>query len=215
MVNTRMARIKVYLIISALVLFLAADTVKADSENSRECQVKAAFLYNFINFVDWPKEKQVDSNEPITVGIIGYEDFIKAFEPIKNKKIKNRSISIKYFAGYEKLKRSKDADDHQWNQKMEVLKTCHVLVFCTCNSERIENSSQIIKALKDSPVLTVGETKGFLESGGVINFLMEDEKVRFEINNAAAKQAKLNIRSKLLRLAKRVIEEDGAKGAKD
>jgi len=209
-------RIRAYnLIVLALVLFMAAIAPKAqaDSTTSREYLVKAAFLYKFINFVDWPKEKLVDSNEPITVGIIGYEDIIKAFEPIKNKKIKNRSISIKYFAGYEKLKRSKNADDHQWNQKMEVLKTCHVLLFCTCNSERIENSSQIIKALEGSPVLTVGEADDFLESGGIINFLMEDKKVSFEINNTAASQAKLKIRSKLLRLAKRVIEKETSNGA--
>jgi len=196
------------LAVLALTLLVApiVPKARAESTSSREYQIKAAFLYNFIKFVDWPEEKMADSNEPITIGIIGSEDFIKAFEPIIHKKVKNRSISIKYFKGYEKLERTQE-DDRQWNQKMEALKTCHVLMFCSCDSVRIKDLSQIIKALKGSPVLTVGETDGFLEFGGIINFLMEDKKVRFEINNAAAKEAKLKIRSKLLRLAKRVIPE--------
>lgn len=63
--------------------------------------------------------------------------------------------------------------------------------------------------------MTVGETDGFLESGGIVNFLMEDERVRFEINNTAARQAKLKIRSKLLRLAKRVIGDQASNGTKN
>ena len=195
-------------VVLALVLFLVLNTPKAraDSAESKEYQIKAAFIYNFIKFVDWPEEKMADSNEPITIGIIGSKDFIKAFEPVVKKKIKNRNISIKYFEGYEKLDRTQE-DDRQWNQKMEALKTCHVLMFCSYYSVRIKDLSQIIKALKGSPVLTVGETAGFLESGGIINFLVEDKKVRFEINVTAAKKSKLKISSQLLRLAKRVVEE--------
>jgi hypothetical protein len=205
-------KIRVYSLI-VLILALFGTPIPAgaesDSASGREYQIKAAFIYNFIKFVDWPKEKMADSNEPIIIGIIGSKNFIKAFEPIIHKKIKNRNISIKYFKGYEKLKKSQESqeDERQWNQKMESLKTCHVLMFCICYSVRIKDTSQIIKALKGSPVLTVGETAGFLEPGGIINFLMEDKKVRFEINVTAAKKNKLRISSKLLRLAKRVVEE--------
>jgi hypothetical protein len=203
-------RIKAYIfVVIALVLLVLpiVPKARADSAKSKEYQIKAAFIYNFIKFVDWPEEKMADSNEPITIGIIGSEDFVNAFEPVIHKKVKNRNISIKYFEGYEKLKRAREEDERKWNQKMEALKTCHVLMFCICDSVRLENSSQIIKALKGSPVLTVGETAGFLESGGIINFLMEDKKVRFEINVTAAKKSKLKISSKLLRLAKRVVKE--------
>jgi len=200
---------KVYILVILILLavLFATPAMAAGSEQNRKQQIKAAFLYNFIKFIDWPEEKMADSNEPITIGIIGSEDFINAFEPVKHKKIKDRNISVKYFAGFEKLGKSEKANDPQWNQKIKTLKTCHVLFICTCDSVRIDNSTKIIKALKDSPVLTVGETDDFLESGGIINFLMEDKKVRFEINNTAAKQAKLKISSKLLRLAKRVVDE--------
>jgi len=76
-----------------------------------------------------------------------------------------------------------------------------------CRSEK-EQLGKIINIVKDHNVLTVGDMNDFLESGGIINFVIDDQKVRFEINNNAAKQEKLNIRSKLLRLAKKVIEEE-------
>ena len=187
-------------------LFIA-PAMAADSKQNREQQIKAAFLYNFIKFIDWPEEKMADSNEPITIGIIGSEGFMNAFEPAKHKKIKDRNISLKYFTRFEKLGKSEKTDDPQWNQKIKKLKSCHVLFICTCDTVHIKHSAKIIKALKDSPVLTVGEMDDFLESGGIINFLLEDKKVRFEINNTAAKQAKLKISSKLLRLARRVVEK--------
>ncbi len=199
----------------ALLTGHAAGEGGGEAAPGREYQIKAAFIYNFIKFVDWPEEKMADSNEPITIGVIGSEDFIKAFEPVIHKKIKNRNISIKYFEGYEKIERSQEDDDRQWDQKIEALKTCHVLMFCSCYSVRIKDLSQIVKTLKGSPVLTVGETAGFLESGGIINFLMEDKKVRFEINVTAAKKSKLKISSKLLRLAKRVVEEKSPQQEKD
>jgi len=198
----------------ALVTVSTAKPVWAGSGFAEEREVKAAFLYNFTKFVEWPAEKMGDANEPVVVGLIGSKDFVKALEPIIQKKINNRNITLKYFASYEKLKKPQEADEEQWNQKIETLKSCHLLMFCGDDSVGIEAAGEIIKALRDSPVLTVGEEDDFLESGGMINFLMEDKKVRFEISAVAAKKGKLKISSQLLRLAKKVIEEDGAKGAK-
>jgi len=205
------------LILSALALITLCTmtSIEAGSASAQEPEVKAAFLYNFMKFVEWPAEKVGDANDPMVIGLIGSKDFVKAIEPIVQKKINNKNITLKYFAGYEKLKKPQEADGGQWNQKIEVLKSCHLLMFCSDDSVRVEAAGEIIKALRDSPVLTVGEVDDFLESGGMINFLMEDKKVRFEISAVAAKRSKLNISSQLLRLAKRVIEEDEAEGAKD
>jgi ribosomal protein L14E/L6E/L27E len=202
---------KVYILLVLILLaaLFATPSVAADSEPSQERQVKAAFVYNFINFVDWPKEKMPDSNEPIIIGIVGDKDFVKYFDPVKDKQIKNKNIAVKYFDGFPKTKKSKEKDNSQWNQKIEALKKCHILMFSTCDSEEIfENPGRIIKALEGSSVLTVGDTAGFLEAGGIINLLVEDEKVRFEINLDLAKHNNLKIRAKLLKLAKRVIEEE-------
>ena len=185
----------------------AVLSAKAGDALDREYQVKAAFVYNFVKFVDWPREKMADSNEPIVIGIIGSRDFIKAFDPVKHKKIKNRRISIKYFEGYEKLRKSQTGDNRQWKQKMKALKACHVLLLCSCYDVRVDNSREIAEELRSLPILTVGETRNFLESGGIVNFLTEDKKVRFEINAAAAERSELRVSSQLLRLAKRVIKK--------
>ncbi len=200
-------KIKVYIfVVVAVPLCVARGAAKAqpDSTSNREYQIKAAFLYNFIKFVDWPKEKIADSNEPITVGIIGKDPFGKAFEPIMNKKVKNRKVVIKRFSSFEELKKSGQNRDAEAQRQIKALRKCHLVFICSSEEKKHKD---IINLVKDHHVLTVGDTKDFLESGGIINFLTEEKKVRFEINIAAAKQSKLKIRSQLLRLAKRVVEE--------
>lgn len=200
------------MIATLVLLSVSAAPVPADSDVSREDRIKAAFVYNFMNFMDWPKERIVDANQPIIIGVIGSSDFAEVLKPIEQKKVKDRRISVQYFPGYEKLGKSDGPGDRRREQKIEKLKVCHVLLLCTWDNGPIENSGAIVKALANSPVLTVGEIDGFLASGGIINFLMKDEKVRFEINNRAARRAGLMIRSKLLRLAERVIEEEASDG---
>jgi len=208
---------RIYNLALTILVLMAASTAPpalAKDTPHQTQQLKAAFVYNFIKFVEWPDEKNMDSDKPITIGIIGSRDSVQAFDPIKHKKAKGRDISIKYFTDYKRLAKSPESDDPIWQQTIAALKTCDVLLLCKCNDAHIGDPTEIIKALGSSSVLTVGETPGFLESGGMINFLMEGNKVRFEINLVAAKQAKLRIRSQLLRLAQRVISEKPANGAK-
>jgi len=195
------------LVVLALASFAAplASQAQDDSVQSREYKIKAAFIYNFIKFVDWPKEKMADANEPIIIGIIGKDPFGKGFDPVKNKPVKDRNLVIKRFVGFKELEKSADKNEAEFDKKVESLRKCHVLFICSSEKENLE---EIIKLLKGSHVLTVADSEGFLESGGIINFLMEEEKVRFEINITAAEQAKLKIRSQLLRLAKRVVNKN-------
>ncbi len=190
-----------------------APKARADSAASLEYQVKAAFIYNFIKFVDWPKEKVADPNAPLTIGIIGKDPFEDAFEPLQEKETKDRKVIIQRFEGFVRnwkspAKKKKD----QPHPKSQDIQKCHLLFICPSESERI---ADIIASVKDHSVLTVADTQGFLEAGGIINFVMEEQKVRFEINVTTAKQAKLQIRSQLLRLAKRVIEEKDAEENKN
>ena len=186
----------------SLVLFVTAFTpqAQADPTASREYQVKAAFLYNFMNFVDWPEEKLSDNNEPITIGIIGNNPFGDAFKPIQDKLVKGKKVVIQQFQGLEELKKS--SEEHP---QIEAIRKCHLLFVCQSEKGSLK---KIIDLIKDYSVLTVGDMEGFLESGGIINFVMEENKVRFEIDIAAARRAKLKIRSQLLRLAKRVVGQD-------
>ena len=201
------------MVVLALALLVAplASQGRAESAQSREYQIKAAFLYNFIKFVDWPEEKMADSNEPIIIGIIGKSPFGNAFEPLKAKKIKGRSVVVKRFKGFEKLKKSSGKNETELGRKIEALRKCHLLFICS--SEK-KNLKEIINSVKDHSVLTIDGMEGFLEAGGIIKFLVEEKKIHFEINVTASKRAKLKIRSQLLRLAKKVVKEKPSKEAK-
>jgi hypothetical protein len=195
-----------FFVVLMLTLFAAPTAIKAQTESAQnlEYQIKAAFLYNFIKFVDWPEEKTADSNEPIIIGIIGKDPFGSAFDPIKDDIVKDKKVVIKRFTGLEELKNSGEEDKSKLHPQVEIIKKCHLLFIC--NSEN-KSLKETINLVQDHSVLTVADTQGFLESGGIINFVMEEKKVRFEINITAAKRAKLKIRSQLLKLAKRTIEE--------
>ena len=192
---------KVY-ILAALFLTLPvisiAPQARADSAQSREYQIKAAFLCNFVKFVDWPAEKLADANQPITIGIIGKDPFGKAFESGGGK------VVVERFESFEELEKTAEKDKAAWDQKLADLRKCHLLFIC--DSEK-SSFKEIVDSLKNHSVLTVADTESFLDAGGVINLLVEEQKVRFEVNASAAKQQNLQIRSKLLRLAKRVVEE--------
>jgi hypothetical protein len=199
-------KIRAYsLIVLALVLSVTvfAPRGQAETTTSREYQVKAAFLYNFTMFTDWPKEKIADGNDPIVIGIIGDDPFDDAFEPVKNKKVKGKDVVIKRFKELEELKKSGEKDESQPHPQIETLKKCHVLFICSSEKKRL---GEIIDLVQDNNVLTVSDIEGFIEAGGIINFVMEEKKVNFEINNISAEKAGLKISSKLLRLAKRVIK---------
>lgn len=190
--------IKAHILIVTVLTLLVVPTVpqaRADTTSSREYQVKAAFLFSFINFVDWPKEKLTEGNNQINIGIIGNDPFGKAFEPIKDKQVKGKDVVIKRFKAFKELNQS--------SEEIEAIRKCHLLYICPSEKDEFR---KIINLVMKHNILTVGDTKSFLESGGIINFLMEDKKVRFEINNTVAEQTELKIRSKLLRLAKRVIQ---------
>ncbi|MDD5134719.1 MAG: YfiR family protein [Phycisphaerae bacterium] len=195
-------KIRIYILMVAMLVLLAGTgtQVQADSAASKEYQVKAAFLYNFIMFVEWPHGKITDGNEPLIIGIIGKDPFEGAFEPIKDKLINGRKVVIKRFEGLEKLRKS----EAEMNRAIEEVRKSQLLFICRSEEKVI---AQIVDLIKGANVLTIGDMPKFLESGGgIINFVMEEEKVRFEINGVAAEAAGLKIRSQLLRLAKRVIE---------
>ena len=157
-----------------------STTVRAQS--SSEYQVKAAFLYNFAKFVDWPGDAFGNSNAPLVVGVIGDDPFGGALDQaINGKTINGRPLVVR------RLRLGQD------------LRSCHILFISSSERQRLP---QIIQSLRGASVLTVGDMGQFNQQGGIINFILEANKVRFEINSRAADQARLKISSKLLSLAK-------------
>jgi len=210
MAGAKKTTIRVYsLILFGPVLLSLAPVCYAQNgqDSTREYKIKAAFLYNFIQFVDWPKEKEEpdDHNEPITIGILGRDPFQDAFESLKDKSIKGRMVVTKRFKSHTELTESDRNDDNRIHPDIEAIRKCHLLFVCASEKEYVGN---IINSIKAHSVLTVADMEGFLQAGGIINLTMEKNKFYFEINVANAKRANLEMRSKLLRLARKVVDRD-------
>jgi hypothetical protein len=179
----------------------------AQSTFTHEYRIKAAFLYEFANFIDgWKfqqKESDEKANSPVFLGVIGDDPFKDAFKPLKAKKIRGRKVVIKYFKGLSHL--NSEGKKVKLHPDIKTIKKCDLIFVCSSEKQYI---GDILGPIRNQRILTVGDTQGFLEKGIIVNFIIEKRKVRFEINTAGAYRAKLKIRSKLLRLAKRVITAD-------
>jgi hypothetical protein len=167
----------------SLALLPAVDG-SAQEQPPLEYQVKAAFLFNFAKFVEWPPAAFADAKSPIVIGILGDNPFGEDLaKTVRDKTVNNRPITIK-----KEFRSLADATN------------CHILFISTSEKQRLP---EIFKGLREASVLTVGETDGFTEAGGMINFVAEGKKIRFQIKDATAKGAGLKISSKLLSLASR------------
>ena len=171
------------LLVAIVALMAIISIAQARSDSSvDEYEIKAAFLFNFANFVEWPSKTPANDNSTFIIGICGDNPFGDSLnKTVSGKTVNGRKIEIKYF------KSSRD------------LKPCHILFVSTSEDNHL---AKISNAAKDWHMLTVGETSNFTRNGGIIGFLVEDKKIKFEINTANAKKAELKISSKLLKLAK-------------
>ncbi|HZR17832.1 MAG TPA: YfiR family protein [Verrucomicrobiae bacterium] len=154
----------------------------AEQLSAQEYAVKAAYLFNFVKFVEWPPTAFSSPEEPFVIGVMGESPFGDVLERvIHNKKLNDHPLVLRQY---------KRGDD---------LKGCH-LVFVS-RSEK-DHFDEIAQALKGGAVLLVGEEESFLSRGGMINFFVESDTVKFSINLPAAEGAGLKISSKLLNVAR-------------
>lgn len=153
-------------------------------QEAPEYDVKAAFLYNFTKFVEWPASAFTDEHSSLKICVVGKDPFGKSLEAVVREEVAGRKLTV-----WQKESMSNPAG-------------CQILFISRSEGERL---TEILSAVRGLPVLTVSDTQGFLEQGGIINFILEGSKVRFEINQESAARAGLKISSKLLRLATRVV----------
>lgn len=146
-----------------------------------EYQVKAAYLYNFAKFVDWPAGAFASAASPISICILGEDSFGGALhEVVRDKTAGGRLLVVRTIP------------------ELSSARGCHVLFI---SAVEWKTNRPALGRLAGGAVLTVGETPGFSSSGGIVSFKLEGRRVRFEINVDAARQAQLQISSKLLSLA--------------
>jgi hypothetical protein len=167
------------------VVTLVLSRMPAQSTLAGEYQVKAAFLYNFAKFVEWPPGSFANGTTPLRICVLGQDPFGEALHNVADDKLVNgRKLVVDAVA---------DA---------AAARSCHILFIAASKKAEMK---QILENLRGADVLTVGDTKGFTKLGGMINFVLEDNRVRFEVNKAAAEQTGLKISSKLLSIAAQVI----------
>jgi hypothetical protein len=167
-----------------------AHRISAQANPSSEYQVKAAFLFHFSQFVDWPPEAFQGAGSPLTYCTVGGDPFRGALDSsLSGKTIEGRTVRVMHF---------KEATE---------ARGCQILFLGAADRSFVSGT---LTSLNRSPVLTVGESAQFAQEGGMIGFLLEDNKVRFDINLEAAEDAKLKISARLLALARTVI--GGPKG---
>lgn len=174
----------------ALVLGLAILPLRpghpSPQDPPREYEVKAAFLFNFLKFVEWPEQPPESRSDRIVVGILGTNPFGEAIRALEGKVVRKRTVSVRSVAA------AGDAAG------------CD-LVFVPRAEARFE--ANIIARLGRQPCLLVGESGGFARRGGMIGFYVEENRVRFEINPEATRAAGLTPSSQLLGLARIVTPE--------
>jgi hypothetical protein len=170
------------IILLALGAALAAPRPSFAQNGTTEYQIKAAFLYNFFKFVEWPT-----AGNSMTIGVLGKDPFGDDLaDELHGKTINDKPLILKHPA------------------TLQEATTCDVLFISTSEKVRM---AVILDALRGHAVLTVSDSPRFIQHGGMIGFSLEDNRVRFSINHEATDAAHLTVSSQLLKLAKAVIEK--------
>jgi hypothetical protein len=162
---------------------------RAQEVQLSESDLKAAFLFQFAKFVDWPAGAFAGEDSPIEIGILGDDDFAAALQALlQGKKAHGRSFQVARVSTQAQARK------------------CHMLFFRESETRKL---GPMLDGLRQLPILTVGESADFIAQGGMMNFFIDDKQLRFEIGPSPVQAARLTVSSQLMRLAK--IRKGGAK----
>lgn len=155
-------------------------TSNVTDDSLRGSLVKVAFLFNFARFTDWPARAFQAPMTPLRFCVLGEDPFGAPFDAIANKEVRGRPVTVDRVAAAGDAAR------------------CHVLYVSGSENRRL---AEILESVRGRPVLTVAEMADFAKSGGIINLKTVDNRIRFEVNLTAARQAGLRFSSRFLNLA--------------
>jgi hypothetical protein len=185
---------RLIIIVSCFLLLGVALTETAPpSKATNEYKIKTALIYNFLKFTEWPDESKT---KKLTLGLLSEDEKVyKHLKTLEGKLVKSRPITVMRLKEKDLL-----TPDSRSSKRIDVL-------YVPKSKKKIDFKKLLAKQ-RGKPVLTIGEKTGFLEAGGIINFMKEDNRIHFEINLDAARTAKLQLKTSLLKLAKRVIKKE-------
>ncbi len=156
------------------------------ADDHKEYLVKAAFIYNFVKFVEWPGAKAISQQPRIDICVLGESQMINAKEVFKAASTEKQTLSLV-----------------QENNPKNIAAHCHIVFISQSESGRL---AEVLTTLKGQPVLTVSDINNFAEDGGMIGFVANDNKVKVEVNTHSVTTAGLRVDAQLLEIAVRVID---------
>jgi hypothetical protein len=165
----------------AACLVLGGLSKASQAEIAKAYQIKAVFLFNFSQFINWPPASVSGTQAPFIIGVLGdnpFGDFLE--ETVHGEKVNGRDLVVQHY------------------QRVEDVKNCEILFISQSESRHFKDD---LAALRGRNILTVGDADGFSKNGGIVRFVTEQNKIHFRIDLEAAKSANLTISSQLLRLA--------------
>ena len=170
-------------IIMVLVMSMiwSAQAFAGEQNVTQEYKIKAAYLYNFSLFVDWPAGAAGTDNTSFVICILGQHSFGDALKSMEGKVVKQRVLKVRYISD------------------LKNIGNCQILFVCL--SEKLRLPEIIGAAIEKRGILTISDLPGFTRAGGVINLVNVGEKLRFDINMKAARQAGLSMNHQLLNMA--------------
>ena len=158
-----------------------------ETNTPTEYEVKAAYLYNFARFVQWPPDAFSSPTAPFVLAVLGEDPFGSTLDSTcEGKRLSDRPIVIR------RIRRAEDLDGAH-------------MVFISASQMR--EMSHIAQSLANRSILSVGDLSGMAREGAVIGFRVENERVRFDINLSRAEQSRLKVSSQLLKVAMTVNGE--------
>jgi hypothetical protein len=177
-------------IVPLLVAALAGATTQTARASSLEYRVKAAFLYNFAKFIEWPPQAFEGPRSPYSICVLGQDPFSGDLDgAVGENMVQGRRLVVRRLA------------------KLDGAGTCHILFVSSSERARLP---AILESVAAAPTLTVGEDEEFTRLGGCLRFFLAENRVRFEINLPATDRAHLKLSAQLLSLA-RVLGKPPAK----
>jgi hypothetical protein len=165
----------------ALWLFILMFACPAQAQSPSRAELEAAFLYKFIAYVDWPPQTLDGPEAPFVIGVLGNDPFGKILDDnVAGEKVRGHSIEVRRY------------------RSMNEVNRCQILFIASSEAPKLQS---ILDKIKGRSILTVSDLPDFARAGGMVGFVSQNNKIRFQINHDAALQAKLSISAKLLQLA--------------
>jgi hypothetical protein len=182
-------RIQTKWLVPIVGLLLTSVTEPLLAENFSEHEVQAVLMYNVTKFVKWPESAFATQNEPLRICILGDDPINSSLKLLRDKPVHGHTILL-----------------HTLTGRLRAEDQCHVLFVGSSEKDHLQD---ILRPIRNEPVLTIANFNGFARNGGVLSLVRRDKRVKISINTQVSEQAGLSVNSQLLELATVVASPQG------